>query len=109
MTKTMATRKIDGVEITTVRGVELRTADWFRRKNAVNALCDDSVLAIIKETEKAIYAIYGNKFGARRTIWIPKSALKEVEANYEDFWGYVITSSWETAVDEIKLEASMWA
>lgn len=103
---TKATREINGIQITTVKGLELRTADWFARKNMLN-ISGDSVLAIIKETEKAIYAIYGNMFGTKKTMWIPKSVLKK-EEKYEDFWGYVITADWNTAMDEIRLEADMW-
>lgn len=105
---TEATREINGIQITTVRGVELTTADWFARKNLLNPINGDSVLAILKETDKAIYAIYGNKFGRKKTMWIPKSVLNEVKANYEDFWSYVITSDWNTAMNEIRLEAKMW-
>ena len=47
-------------------------------------------------------------FGAKKSMWIPKSVLKEEEANYEDYWSYVITADWQTAMNEIKLEASMW-
>ena len=105
---TKATREVNGVEITTVRGIMLKTLDWFATKNLLNPLNGDSILAIIKETDRAIYAIYGNKFGRKKTIWIPKSVLKECEM-YDDYWSYVITSDWETAMNEIRLEARQWS
>lgn len=105
MTKATANR--NGIEITLVRGIELTTADWFARKNRVSD-SGDRVLAIVKETEKAVYAIYGSLCGAKKSMWIPKSVLREEEANYEEYWSYVITADWQTAMNEIKLEASMW-
>ena len=103
---TKATTTVNGIEVTLVRGISLKTADWFARKNANKQ--GDSVLAILKESDRAIYAIYGNMFGNKKSMWIPKSVLKEETAEYEDFWGYVETSDWQTAMNEIKNEASMW-
>lgn len=108
MAKTIKTTNRNGIELKTVEGVFLRTAPWFARKNMVNPIQGDEVLAIIKETEKAVYAIYGNKFGSKKTIWIPKSALVEEPAFYDEYWSYVITSDWNLAMNEIKLEAGTW-
>lgn len=104
---TKATTTVNGIEITIVRGISLQTADWFARKNRVSQY-GDRILAILKETEKAVYAIYGNICGVRKTMWIPKSVIREEKAQYEDFWSHVVTSDWGTAMAEINLEASMW-
>ena len=107
MAKTTATTKINGIEVTTVRGIKSFVSDWFAGKNGI-AVENHRVLAILKETEKAVYAIYGNKFGEKKTLWIPKSLIVEEPANYDDYWSYVVTGDWNTAMNEIKLEASMW-
>lgn len=55
---------------------------WFANKIAEElqqniTMCD--VFAVIKETEKAIYAMLNIGTMKKKTIWVPKSALEEFE------------------------------
>lgn len=54
--------------------------DWFANKAANElgkniTMCD--VFAILKETEKAVYAMLNVGCYQRKTMWIPKSVLVE--------------------------------
>ena len=60
-------------------GMNLEVKDWFIHKKAdelnVYSYFEAHVWAILKETEKAVYAIVEFKIGTMRTFWIPKSAI----------------------------------
>lgn len=90
---------------TIIKGTEKAVPDWFIKKNGLH---DGHILAILKETEKAVYAIWGDKFGAKKTTWIPKSIIKDFSTCYSDQWGYLISDNWEEAMTEIRIEANSW-
>ena len=65
--------------------------EWFERKLvndgiilAKGCVYTFSIFAIIKETEKAVYAMcYVGSMGdkaCKKTIWIPKSVIENIEA-----------------------------
>ena len=96
--------KINDIDVTEVRGTVLALPDWFLRKN--NVACTGSAIqAIVKETEKAYYAIVGSAFGTLRTIWCPKSLVQESEG-YNDC--YFICNDWNLALDLVKREADLY-
>lgn len=60
--------------------------DWFANKvaNEVKrniSMCD--VFCIIKETEKAVYAMLNLGTNMSKTMWVPKSVLVEKEGGAE--------------------------
>lgn len=60
--------------------------EWFANKvaNEVRrniSMCD--VFCILKETEKAVYAIMNLGANFSRTMWIPKSVMIEMENGHE--------------------------
>ena len=62
--------------------------------------CD--VFAIIKETEKAVYAMLDLGCGHRKTMWIPKSALESfniVENPFERAYYETIYATYDEAVE----------
>lgn len=71
-------------------GKVLTVKDWFGNKKAQELgrnLYTFHIFAIIKETEKAVYAIVdlgytGDNHFLYRTFWIPKSAI--IEDHYYD-------------------------
>lgn len=87
---------------------EIKIADWFAQKNDIDmGLFGADVYAILKETEKAIYAIVGNMFGRVKTTWIPKSVLSYKEASSSTFC--IAGCEWKEAMELIRSEARMWA
>lgn len=60
--------------------------DWFANKiaNEVQkniSMCD--VFCILRETEKAVYAIMNLGTNFARTMWVPKSVLVEIDSDRE--------------------------
>lgn len=56
--------------------------EWFRNKFAQEngfSICGDYVFAIMKETEKAVYAMVQVLGAKRKCTWIPKSCLESYE------------------------------
>lgn len=67
-------------------GKSLTVKEWFANKvaNEVKSninMCD--IFAIIKETEKAVYAMVNLGTNFERTMWVPKSVLIENEIREE--------------------------
>lgn len=66
----------------------LECAEWFAAKifkeKLGTSLFDNSIYAIIKETEKAVYARMGSLFHAVYT-WIPKSLITEEQGEKVTF------------------------
>ena len=59
-------------------GISYTVKDWFANKIANEVrrnimMCD--VFCILKETDKAIYAVLNCGYKCRKTTWIPKSVL----------------------------------
>lgn len=94
-------------------GKSYTVKEWFATKIANEAkmnisACD--VFAIIKETDKAVYALLNIGHGHCKTTWIPKSALVErevymnpfKEANYETY----IASDYKEALNNFR---TFWA
>lgn len=70
-------------------GKSITVKDWFANKVAQEVgrninMCD--VFGIIKETEKAVYAVLNLGCRSRKAMWIPKSVLIENEVG-EDAYG----------------------
>lgn len=71
-------------------GKSITVKDWFANKVAQEArrninMCD--VFGIIKESEKAVYAMLNLGCRSKKTMWIPKSVLIE-NAVGEDATGH---------------------
>ena len=69
-------------------GKSYTVKDWFANKvaNEVKmniSACD--LFAILKESEKAVYAMLDLGHGKKKTMWIPKSVLVEREVSEEAF------------------------
>ena len=78
--------------------------DWFGNKVAQEvkmniSMCD--VFAIIKETDKAVYAILNLGWNKSITKWVPKSVLVD-NGTYETRY----ISDWQEAYAELK---SFWS
>lgn len=72
-------------------GMSYTVKEWFANKVANEVgrnitACD--IFAIIKETEKAVYAMLDLGVGCRKTMWIPKSVLVEREIGEGEFGAY---------------------
>ena len=68
--------------MTVKTGKSYSVKDWFANKVANElgrniSMCD--VFAILKETEKAVYAMLNLGTFSKKTMWIPKSVLIENE------------------------------
>lgn len=73
------------------KGKSYSVKDWFTNKvaNEVGkniSMCD--VFCILKETEKAVYAMLNIGTNSKKTMWIPKSVLIENEVGEDDAYGY---------------------
>lgn len=89
--------------------------DWFANKIAneigrnIN-MCD--IFAVLKETEKAVYAMLNLGCDFRKCTWIPKSALIEKEVGYDEFERYnyetLFIEDYEKAVKEFKMHWDMF-
>lgn len=78
-----------------------RMKEWFANKlaNEIKSnICSDEVFAILKETEKAVYAMFSLSAHHSKCAWMPKSCLIECPGSI-DF--YTRTGmDYETALDE---------
>lgn len=87
-----------------------RVAEWFENKIANEVgknILDCSVFAILKETDKAVYAMMSIGPMERRCMWIPKSVLiaypvGEDEDTHEYFYKTIFTDDYEEAVERFK-------
>lgn len=88
----------------------LRMKEWIANKKAqefkIN-LYTDEIFAVLKETEKAIYAMISLGQGRHKCTWLPKSAVEECEPANKDFaTRYGLT--YEEAALELKVESSFY-
>ena len=96
-------------------GKSITVKDWFANKVATEAgtnisMCD--VFGILKESEKAVYAVLNIGCRKYKTMWIPKSVLIENKIG-EDVHGihHYETMRFETydeAIYEFKLHWDMF-
>lgn len=76
--------------------------DWFANKIAneikmnIN-MCD--VFAVLKETEKAVYAMLNLGCDRKKTMWVPKSVLVEGDGRF----GTLITDSYDDASEQFSI------
>ncbi len=83
----------------------MEAKDWFAAKNDLG---NGQIVAIIKETEKAIYALVWTSFNNRKTTWIPKSCIESRDE--EDVYKQtIIADSYEAAVERYYDLRSYWA
>ena len=73
--------------------------EWFANKvaNEVKrniSMCD--IFCILRETEKAVYAVMNLGTNFSRTMWVPKSVLVEKENGHET----LRIENYETAMNE---------
>ena len=85
-----------------IMDTRMNIAEWFARKNELGGT---SVYVILKETEKAVYAICGNMFGRMKTTWIPKSLITSEESKNNRVLKNV---SWEVGIQFIKDEKELY-
>ena len=91
-------------------GKSFSVKDWFANKvaNEVKSnisMCE--VFAILKETEKAVYAVLNLGYFFHKTMWIPKSALIENETHYDhETWQF---DSYDEAIYAFKAMWEMYA
>lgn len=88
------------------RGKSYKIKEWFANKvaNEVRkniSMCD--VFAVLKETEKAVYAMLNLGCNERKTMWVPKSVLVESnvgqDENLEMHYETLFTDDYEEAVE----------
>lgn len=86
-----------------------RMKEWFATKVAQEIrhnLSTDEVFAILKETEKAVYAMLAISPNYSKCVWIPKSCLIE-DVGSSDFYTRQ-NISYEEAKDECRRFWSMY-
>jgi hypothetical protein len=86
---------------------KLRVKQWMGNKIANEigrniTMCD--IFGILKETEKAIYAVIAIGCDQRKTMWIPKSAIEEQEYGMDTYE----FDSYEEAVEALKNEWALY-
>ena len=72
--------------VSLVKGKSYTVKNWFANKVANEAkknisMCD--VFAILKETEKAVYAMLNLGCDSRKCMWVPKSVLEVAEVGLD--------------------------
>ena len=91
------------------KGKSYTVKDWFGNKVANEVkhnimACD--LFAILKETEKAVYAMLYIGCGHKKCMWVPKSVLVMNEVGYGDngFYNHetLFIEDYEKAVEEFK-------
>ncbi len=83
----------------------MEVKDWFAAKNDLG---NGQIVAIIKESEKAVYALVWTSFNNRKTTWIPKSCIDTKEE--QDIMKQTIKAdSYEEAVERLKDLRFFWA
>ena len=80
---------------------KLTVKQWMGNKIANEigrsiTMCD--IFGILKETEKAIYAVIAIGCDQRKTMWIPKSAIEEHDTGFDTYE----FDTYEEAVEEYK-------
>lgn len=88
--------------------VSYTVKDWFANKVANEVkkninMCE--VFAIIKETDKAVYAMLNLGTDFHKTMWVPKSVLIENEIGEDEHGDYhyeTIFADYEKAIEEFK-------
>ncbi len=76
--------------------------EWFANKIANEiqrniSMCE--VFAVLKETDKAVYAMLNLGYKHKKTMWVPKSVLEERNASTESE-GVFIDCTYEEASRE---------
>lgn len=72
--------------------------DWFAAKVGKEnnfSLMDGWLVAIMKETEKAVYAMVHISGSHRKCMWVPKSCLEEYEIGNDG-----IVNHYETVIEQ---------
>lgn len=60
--------------------------DWFANKLAneiKHNICSADIFAILKETEKAVYAMISLSANRSKCVWIPKSCIEKSEGSID--------------------------
>lgn len=81
---------------------EITVKDWFANKVATElgkniTMC--YVFAILKGTEKAVYAMLNVGCYQRKTMWIPKSVLVEEDTSEDSNHKIIYTDDYNRAVE----------
>lgn len=74
----------------------MEVKDWFAAKNDLG---NGQIVAIIKESEKAVYALVWTSFNNRKTTWIPKSCIDTREE--QDIMKQTVIAEYEEAVERL--------
>lgn len=82
----------------------MEVKDWFAAKNDLG---NGNIVAVIKETEKAVYALVWTSFNNRKTCWIPKSCILEEETD-DVMEQTVKVDTYEEAVERLKDLRAYW-
>lgn len=94
------------------KGMAYEVKEWFANKVANEVkrnivMCD--VFAIMKETEKAVYAMLNLGTDFRKCMWIPKSALTELVPGEQDNKIYKYETIFEEDYDKcVKMFEEHW-
>lgn len=90
-------------------GKSYTVKEWFANKVACEVKRNISmckVFAIIKETEKAVYAMLNLGYNSRKCMWIPKSVLIENEVGESENGTYnhetIFVESYDEALERIE-------
>lgn len=95
------------------RNKSYEVKDWFGDKVAQEvkrniSMCD--VFAIMKETEKAVYAMLNLGENFRKCMWVPKSVLIENEVGEQANGTYAHETIFEEDYDKcVKMFKEHWA
>lgn len=89
---------------------------WFANKvaNEVKeniSMCE--VFAILKQTDKAVYAMLNLGTDKRKTMWVPKSVLVEYEVGEDSVTGFyhyetLFNDSYDECVEAFRLFCEMF-
>ena len=83
----------------------MKIKDWFAAKNDLG---NGQIVAIIKESEEAVYALVWTGFNHQKTTWIPKSCIESREEN-DTMKQTIIAASYEEATERLQSLRSYWA
>ena len=90
--------------MTIVEGRTYEVKEWFANKIANEVgrnITDCSLFAVIKETEKAVYAMLHIGGTSRKCTWIPKSVLIDTTDEVDEYDGrfpLIINSNYDEVV-----------
>lgn len=101
--------------MTITKGKSYEVKTWLANKIAQEIKKNISmcrVFAVLKETEKAVYAMLNLGVGLSKTTWIPKSALVEHEAGEDPatlayHYEVMIEEDYNTAKEELAFHWSL--